>query len=435
MTFRQPADTEDPIITNNKKIATNNNRYSMDILTPPTELLYTENIHPILQDVKNTSNPTILLFKGYTQEAINNYRERNTLITVLNFASSIQAGGGYLTGNKTQEEALCRHTPLLYPSYCALSKTINGTSTSSDRTTINAFRNGKHYWPEWRNVWDSCIMYTRKIENYKNALSSGDYKFNVENDTFIDVIAASAPKLKRTIPGTDVKVPNDKEYDNLLGAVCKLAVINSRKRETNPVLILGAWGCGAYGNDPRTISQSFQRVINRIQCPTNFTIVFAIPDGVNYTAFHQTFMGSIAPSRPDTTRIDPRLQHSSPNTCVHQDIKLFYKYNPTGNILSLFHLSDMKNAIYSKSVIATQLKDVNIKACVNSLNQESKRKDAVYVYMSNKKYYAAWKSTTRDDYYYAELRNYVHVGGTLSHILYYKNKNIYNFLPDFNINS
>jgi hypothetical protein len=460
---------QDRIKENNIKIAENNNRYSNTILTPPTELLYKENIHRILGDVISTSRPEIFLHTGSTQDAINSYRARDTSITVLNFASSIQAGGGYLTGNQTQEEALCRHTPSLYPSYCALSKTIGGTSTSRDRPYVNEFRNGAHYWPAWRNTWDSCIMYTRKIENYNNALSSGNYEFKVATDTYIDVIAASAPKLDGKMP-----VPSDAEYDRLLGAVCKLAVINSSKRVTTPVLILGAWGCGAYGNDPRTISLSFQRVISNIQWPRGFKIVFAILPGRdnNLATFQTIFSGATPSGGPGTSRPDSKLQspifgtdtsrpdsglqsptfgtdtsrpdsklrpptfstgtarpdsvlqssRSSADTCVSQNGIITHLYKSDSGRLSLFNND---RSIYSHRVDVKELTDRNIQLCVNEVLKNNP--NAVYVYMINREYYVAWNRGRT--YYYAWLPDFQQRGGSLAHGLYDTNKYVYKLLP------
>lgn len=460
--------------TANIAIAVNNNRYSDTMLTPPTELLYKDDIHKIIPYITLYSTHDISLFKGYTQDAINEFR-RATSITVLNFASSIQAGGGYLTGMETQEEALCRNTPTLYPSYCALSKTIGGTTTSPNRPEIKHFQNGTHYWPAWRHKWNSCIMYTRKIENYQTALQSGNYNFDSNNGTFINVITASAPKLTGK-DSDSVPQPHVTEYDDLLAAVCKLAIINSRgeraTRDAPHVLILGAWGCGAYGNNPTTIAKSFSRVIDQIDWPSNFKIVFAIPAGNNFETFKGVFpmavdaesqVTSPTASRPrsEPIRSNPVRHHvqdskipsasrpsaapttsiRTPGRCHRQDRKITYQYDNEQNVLTLTELGTgtrvFNGRVRTNELVASSRPsrlNSEIITCVNNAIRAFGG-NAVYIYNHENKYHAAWKTylhgAKRDAYFYAQLPSYSprSRGGALTHGVYDKNKYVYKLLP------
>ena len=58
-------------------------------------------------------------------------------------------------------------------------------------------------------------------------------------------------------------------------------------------LILGAWGCGAFGHDPRIVAKYFYGVLIEENFSTYFEkIVFAILDRdekKNLTAFHEIF--------------------------------------------------------------------------------------------------------------------------------------------------
>jgi uncharacterized protein (TIGR02452 family) len=58
-------------------------------------------------------------------------------------------------------------------------------------------------------------------------------------------------------------------------------------------LVLGAWGCGAFGNSPQNVSQYFRKVLKDEGYEKCFThIVFAVygsPDGKNVKAFRETF--------------------------------------------------------------------------------------------------------------------------------------------------
>ena len=58
-------------------------------------------------------------------------------------------------------------------------------------------------------------------------------------------------------------------------------------------LVLGAWGCGAFGNSPEDVSGYFKSVLIGEEYGRCFDrVVFAVygkPDGTNITAFRQTF--------------------------------------------------------------------------------------------------------------------------------------------------
>merc|ERR1712183_306980 len=57
------------------------------------------------------------------------------------------------------------------------------------------------------------------------------------------------------------------------------------------VLVLGAWGCGAFGGDPEQISELFARILQQDKLGNLYHEVhFAIPpDRVNAKTFRKTF--------------------------------------------------------------------------------------------------------------------------------------------------
>jgi len=58
-------------------------------------------------------------------------------------------------------------------------------------------------------------------------------------------------------------------------------------------LVLGAWGCGAFGNDPNVVAGHFRTALLDDELGRCFDkVVFAIygrPDGKNITAFKNVF--------------------------------------------------------------------------------------------------------------------------------------------------
>ena len=56
-------------------------------------------------------------------------------------------------------------------------------------------------------------------------------------------------------------------------------------------LILGAYGCGVFGQDPYEVASIFKEYLDECKCFK--TVVFAVPNGKNgnYEAFIKTFEG------------------------------------------------------------------------------------------------------------------------------------------------
>jgi len=63
-----------------------------------------------------------------------------------------------------------------------------------------------------------------------------------------------------------------------------LAVATKHKTEH---LILGAWGCGVFNNDPWIIAKMFYKLIANEFAGTFKTIMFAIPDAKIYNCFRE----------------------------------------------------------------------------------------------------------------------------------------------------
>ena len=59
-------------------------------------------------------------------------------------------------------------------------------------------------------------------------------------------------------------------------------------------LVLGAWGCGAFGNDPNLVAECFHTVLYGGGWIRHFErVVFAIkgrPGGANFSAFRKMFV-------------------------------------------------------------------------------------------------------------------------------------------------
>lgn len=190
------------------------------------------------KDGKNT----IRFMKSTTTAAISNIEDP---CVVLNFASAKRPGGGFLSTAIAQEEDLCRKTSL----YHSISK-------------CEEFYDG---------VKDT--LYTDRIIYSPFVFLVRDEEFN-----FIDPLSCAA--ITCAAPNNASKHPENvlKEiFERRIGNVLKVA--QDKGQET---IVLGAWGCGAFKNDPKIVAEAFKKVIPRYKFET---IVFAIPDDKNLDVF------------------------------------------------------------------------------------------------------------------------------------------------------
>lgn len=184
-------------------------------------------------------------------------RDSKSQICVLNSADPITPGGEYLDGQPTQEASLCRHT-LLYPTlegnemYKAIKNggnQIDGTDIMIFSPDVSVFRDAmyKEFIHPFRiNVISSCPVDNRKCE------------------------LVTGPKL----------------MEKRIRKIIKLAA--AKKTE---VLILGAFGCGAFKNDPKKISDSFYKILVSEGLKYHFPqIIFAVSeDPVIFDVFRKRF--------------------------------------------------------------------------------------------------------------------------------------------------
>ena len=158
---------------------------------------------------------------------------------VLDFASGTNPGGGARSGSNAQEESLCRISTLLpllesdraAPYYARNRKATDGMYTDSviivpDVTFFRADDGRMEPLP------GSCWMRA-------------------------DVIVLPAPNLRRA--GMPVGVKSMARYGHILQKRIE-TVFRATAYAKADSLILGAFGCGAFGNSPETVAEMFREV-------------------------------------------------------------------------------------------------------------------------------------------------------------------------------
>lgn len=196
---------------------------------------------------------------------------------VLNFANPYTPGGGVLNGAKAQEEDLCRRSTL----YGSLT-----SPTAFEFYSENKDANGCEF-------TDAAIL-SPCVEVFRD--SDGNF---LDEPFDVAVLTMAAPYM----PGLTNRKPAeifDLFKSRILGML-HIAIENGYE-----CLVLGAWGCGAFGNDPQLVSLVFFEALKEIRgashngraegpgCSSLFRhICFAVldrsPDQMNYLSFKGRF--------------------------------------------------------------------------------------------------------------------------------------------------
>lgn len=183
-----------------------------------------------------------------TLDAALKYREGKTC--VLNFASFKNPGGGFLNGANAHEEYLCQNSTL----YNVLSKFTKYYEQNRSNT------NDSLYWN--RAIYSPGII-------------------TLPSEVPVDVLSCSAPNVRASYA-------TDKQKQKALIGRIKF-VLDVLEEEKCDTIILGAFGCGVFGNNPRLVAETFkrQRVLQR-----GFKkVIFAVPNelSVNHRAFKEVY--------------------------------------------------------------------------------------------------------------------------------------------------
>lgn len=172
-------------------------------------------------------------------------------LAVLNFSSYKHPGGMFLKGSKAQEECLC-HESFLY----------------------NVLRDKPEFYM-WNNEHKNKALYLNRALYTPLVVFGG-----IENGKLCDVITCAAPNKSAAQKYQNV---TDKENSKFLTERIKFVLDVARENKVD-VLILGAYGCGVFGQNPREVASIFKHYLDTTyKCFDK--VIFAIPDGRNRNLF------------------------------------------------------------------------------------------------------------------------------------------------------
>lgn len=235
-------DTENLIRTNGKLKA------SVQASTEYQKLILEKDDLAVSGLEKYTEDAKVIVSTKRTFEAASAYRGMKT--AVHNFASATNPGGGVKNGASAQEECLCRCSGLYF----------NLSTKPMWDGFYGPHRNGHN------SIHNDDIIYTPKVTVFKTDTAMPELM--PEEDWYdVDVITCAAPNL-RDKPSNPYNIGDgnrrarvsDSElleiHEKRLRRILDVAVM-----EGEEVVILGAFGCGAFMNSPNVAATAAKNVI------------------------------------------------------------------------------------------------------------------------------------------------------------------------------
>lgn len=181
-------------------------------------------------------------------EAAKAYKGKKT--AVLNFANNHSIGGAPFVAG-AQEESLCRCSTLL-PCLEAMRKPFYQKHIRQYEAK------------EIGNIGNDDLIYTPDVVVFKtDERTDPIYPKMMEKSEWykVDVITSAAPQMQKMNY-------TPKNYEEIITSRVK-KILDVAAKEKVEMLILGAWGCGAFKNDSKVVSNAFFTLLENY----NFEVV------------------------------------------------------------------------------------------------------------------------------------------------------------------
>lgn len=190
-------------------------------------------------------------------------------VAVLNFASATTPGGGVISGARAQEESLCRCSTL-YP--CLDTPYLKENYYNYHRS-------------RYSNLYTDACIYTPDVVVFKKDINIPEAA--PEEDWYqVDVITCAAPNLRHAA-GSLTTEEQYRIHCSRARKILSAAAANGAER-----LVLGAFGCGAFCNDPSSVAMAYKDTLRifegYFEC-VEFAVFTAGGESQNYIAFRDVF--------------------------------------------------------------------------------------------------------------------------------------------------
>lgn len=201
------------------------------------------------------------------------FNDKDKEILVLNFANPVNPGGGVRRGARAQEEDLCRTSSLL----CSL-ESYEASEYYKYNRSLNTY------------MGSDGVIITPKVEIIKN--SRGEL---LDESVVVAVMTCAAPMITYGIEGMTEEQYEDMFYSRIVGMLRVAAYMGYRH------LVLGAFGCGAFRNDAKVVSDLFYKALKEFEFDgmrekdlfrrIDFAVLSNSPEQYNYKEFYRNFGG------------------------------------------------------------------------------------------------------------------------------------------------
>ncbi|MFB7181460.1 TIGR02452 family protein [Streptomyces sp. NPDC056257] len=184
-------------------------------------------------------------------------------VAALNFASARNPGGGYVRGAKAQEEALCRASALY-------------------ETLLEAPEYYEVHRAERSTFYTDRVIHSPGVPVFRD--DRGELLEAPFRVGFLTSPAPNAGTIRRQEPQRVAEIP---------GALVRRAelVLEVAALHGYPRLVLGAWGCGVFQNDPAQVAEAFRGLLAGRFAGVFERVVFGVLDRKPETreAFERAF--------------------------------------------------------------------------------------------------------------------------------------------------
>ncbi|MCD8082611.1 MAG: TIGR02452 family protein [Clostridiales bacterium] len=230
-----------------------------------------ENVTPCTFCTFGCENADALVLARKRYDELKETGESEPRVLVLNLASATHPGGQTRKGASAQEEDLCRRTSLLL------------SLESDDAKKYYDYNNARK-----TRMGSDGILLSPYVEVIKDASAEA-----LSEPFSISVMSCAAPMIRMGLEGMSQQEYERMLYRRIQGMLLVAASQNYRH------LILGAFGCGVYGNDAAIVSDLFYHAIrdffsdnrksDRLFASIDFAVLCRPEKDYNYREFCRNF--------------------------------------------------------------------------------------------------------------------------------------------------
>jgi uncharacterized protein (TIGR02452 family) len=199
---------------------------------------------------RENSTPAIEVTRETTAAAARRLvHEGEAGVVALNFASAKNPGGGFLGGARAQEEDLARCSALYV---CQLQQRGYYDANRASGTVL----------------YTDHLIYSPDVPFFRD-----DSHALLPAPFLVSLLTSPAPNAGEAWRGGE----GERVHETLVRRARQVLAVAAHHRHR--VIVLGAWGCGVFRNDPRAVAEVFAKLVEEPPFAGSFArVVFAVYD-------------------------------------------------------------------------------------------------------------------------------------------------------------